>query len=138
MLVGEANVADEGYPLTSDLSDLPDLPDLPDDDESESLPSGSAPAGTGTELARLTAWVRGRVQGVGFRWWVRSHALSLGLSGWAENLTDGRVKVVAEGPQDACGQLLDFLAGSETPGQVTAVTHRWDEPAGDLQGFAER
>ncbi len=47
--------------------------------------------------ARLTAWVTGRVQGVGFRWWVRSNALELGLAGFAENLADGRVKVVAEG-----------------------------------------
>jgi acylphosphatase len=44
--------------------------------------------------ARLTAWVEGRVQGVGFRWWVRSRALELGLTGFAENLADGRVKVV--------------------------------------------
>ncbi len=38
------------------------------------------------EQARLTAWVEGRVQGVGFRWWARARALELGLSGWAENL----------------------------------------------------
>ena len=80
----------------------------------------------------------GRVQGVGFRWWVRSQALELGLVGFAENLTDGRVKVVAEGPRGACGELLDRLAGPGTPGQVTALTHRWDEPRGGLTGFAER
>jgi acylphosphatase len=87
---------------------------------------------------RLTAWVRGRVQGVGFRWWVRSHALALGLRGWAENLADGRVKVVAEGPRGACAQLLELLDGEDVPGHVAQVTHRWDEPAGDLVGFAER
>jgi acylphosphatase len=120
-------VADEGQPLTSEPSDL-----------SGDVAPGAAPAAAGAELARLTAWVRGRVQGVGFRWWVRSRALSLGLQGWAENLIDGRVKVVAEGPQDACAQLLDFLSGPDTPGQVTAVTHRWDKPGGDLEGFTER
>jgi acylphosphatase len=87
---------------------------------------------------RLTAWVRGRVQGVGFRWWVRSHALALGLRGWAENLADGRVKVVAEGSRESCTQLLAVLDGDDTPGHVAQVTHRWDEPAGDLVGFAER
>ena len=87
---------------------------------------------------RLTAWVRGRVQGVGFRWWVRSHALALGLRGWAENLADGRVKVVAEGSRDACAQLLEVLDGEDVPGRVAQVTHRWDAPAGGLVGFAER
>jgi acylphosphatase len=87
---------------------------------------------------RLTAWVRGRVQGVGFRWWVRSRALALGLRGWAENLPDGRVKVVAEGSRDACMQLLEMLDGEDVPGRVAQVTHRWDAPAGDLVGFAER
>ena len=76
--------------------------------------------------ARLTAWAQGRVQGVGFRWWVRARALELGLSGWAENMDDGRVKVVAEGSADACEQLLLLLEGRETPGRVVRLTHRWD------------
>ncbi len=61
--------------------------------------------------ARLTAWVEGRVQGVGFRWWARSRALELGLTGFAENLADGRVKVVAEGRREGCEDLLALLAG---------------------------
>jgi len=48
---------------------------------------------------RMTAHVRGHVQGVGFRWWTRSRALELGLAGYAKNLADGRVEVVAEGPK---------------------------------------
>src|SRR4051794_16836321 len=64
------------------------------------------------DVARVTAWVRGRVQGVGMRWWIRSRALELGLSGWARNLDDGRVEVVAEGPRVACSALLDALRGS--------------------------
>jgi acylphosphatase len=87
---------------------------------------------------RLTAWVEGRVQGVGFRWWVKSIALELGLRGFAENLTDGRVKVVAEGPEYGCRDLLGRLEGGSTPGLVRRVTHRWGAAAGDLAGFAER
>jgi len=88
--------------------------------------------------ARLTAWVEGRVQGVGFRWWARARALELGLVGWAENLEDGRVRVIAEGAATACAELLALFEGGETPGRVVRVTHRWDEPQGGLSGFAER
>ena len=88
---------------------------------------------------RLTAWVEGRVQGVGFRWWVRSRALELGLTGFAENLADGRVKVVAEGPEDRCKALLVQLAdGTTRPGRVTRVGHRWTEAAGGMSGFTEK
>lgn len=91
-----------------------------------------------SRTARLTAWVQGRVQGVGFRWWVRARALELRLSGWAENLTDGRVRIVAEGPAAACEKLLAKLESGETPGRVVQVTHRWDEAHGDISGFSER
>jgi acylphosphatase len=92
----------------------------------------------GQRPARLTAWVAGRVQGVGFRWWVRSRALELGLAGIAENLEDGRVRVIAEGSGERCGALLALLRGPGTPGRVSRVTHRWDAPTGRLSGFIER
>ena len=49
----------------------------------------------GTE--RVTVYVRGDVQGVGFRFWTRARARELGLVGHARNLPDGRVEVVAQG-----------------------------------------
>jgi acylphosphatase len=88
--------------------------------------------------ARLTAWVRGRVQGVGFRWWVRSVALELSLLGVAENLVDGRVKIIAEGNEDSCTALLQRLQAPGTPGNVVQVTYRWDQARGGLDGFTER
>ncbi|MGM1063773.1 acylphosphatase [Saccharothrix sp. Mg75] len=87
---------------------------------------------------RLTAWVRGHVQGVGFRWWTRSRALELGLVGSASNLRDGRVEVNAEGPEPACRRLVDALRSGATPGRVESVVERWSEPRGGLTGFAER
>jgi acylphosphatase len=93
---------------------------------------------TGQPPVRLTAWVEGRVQGVGFRWWTRSRALELGLTGMAENLDDGRVKVVAEGPRDRCEDLLALLAGGDTPGRVRRVASRWSPALGGLSGFVER
>ena len=91
----------------------------------------------GPERERLTAWVRGHVQGVGMRWWIRSRALELGLAGWARNLDDGRVEVVAEGPRQALESLLGALSGPGTPGRVNGVTHRWGQ-AGEMSGFVER
>ncbi|MFG1923646.1 acylphosphatase [Cryptosporangium sp. NPDC048952] len=87
---------------------------------------------------RLTAWVRGRVQGVGFRWWTRSRALELGLVGWARNSSDGRVEVVAEGPEEHCDALLNLLRGEGTPGHVDHVTERFSRAKGGLSGFRER
>lgn len=86
---------------------------------------------------RLTATVKGRVQGVGFRWWARARALELGLAGSATNLADGRVEVVAEGSREACDALLAALRAGGTPGRVDFVGERWG-PARGESGFVER
>lgn len=88
--------------------------------------------------ARLTAWVHGHVQGVGFRWWTRSRALELGLTGYAANQTDGRVLVVAQGPREACEQLLGLLRGGDTPGTVDTVVADFGEAGEPMQSFRER
>ena len=90
------------------------------------------------DSCRLTAWVHGHVQGVGFRWWTRSRALELGLVGTATNTADGRVLVVAEGERAGCAQLLVVLRGGDTPGRVDLVVERWDDRRGGLTGFTER
>jgi acylphosphatase len=86
---------------------------------------------------RLTAWLHGRVQGVGMRWWIRSRALEAGLVGWARNLDDGRVEVVAEGPETACRALLDALR-RDSPGRVDTVVERWSQARGTDHTFDER
>jgi acylphosphatase len=89
-------------------------------------------------LARLTAVVSGRVQGVGFRYWVRQEADSLGLTGGATNLPDGRVEVVAEGRREVCETLLAALRSTGTPGYVADVNVSWSEPTGEAQRFLVR
>jgi acylphosphatase len=92
---------------------------------------------------RGTVFVRGRVQGVGFRWWTRGRALELGLTGHARNAADGRVEVVAQGSPEAVGRLLALL-GPEAltprrPGQVTSVSEPlWSDPLDGASGFFER
>ncbi|OBK23310.1 acylphosphatase [Mycobacterium asiaticum] len=91
---------------------------------------------------RLTASVHGKVQGVGFRWWTRSRALELGLTGYAANRADGSVQVVAQGPRAAAEELLQLLEGGDTwparPGHVDKVSADWSEPTEQYQGFVER
>jgi len=88
--------------------------------------------------ARMTALVNGRVQGVGFRYWVRQEAESLGLTGSATNLMDGRVEVVAEGLRDACESLLAVLQSPGTPGYVSDVTVSWSDIDDEATGFRVR
>ncbi len=87
---------------------------------------------------RLTAWVHGRVQGVGFRWWTRCRALEQGLTGYAANQADGRVLVVADGPREGGERLLELLRGDSTPGRVDKVVANWSEPTERFNGFVER
>ena len=88
-----------------------------------------------SEQARLSVWVQGRVQGVGYRYWARSRACDLGLRGSAMNLPDGRVAIVAQGPRPACQALLDALDSDAAPGFVGDLVHSWGEPADEPAGF---
>lgn len=91
-----------------------------------------------SEPVRLTAWVHGFVQGVGFRWWTRARALELGLVGYASNQRDGRVLVVAEGDRESLERLLELLRSGTTPGTVDLVVDSWNAARGDLSEFVER
>ncbi|MBA2390980.1 MAG: acylphosphatase [Geodermatophilaceae bacterium] len=93
---------------------------------------------TADEPVRLSVWVHGRVQGVGFRWWTRARALELGLTGSASNRADGRVEIVAQGPRGDCERLLAALRCPDAPGRVTGVVARWGAPQPDVDGFVER
>ena len=90
------------------------------------------------DAVRLTAWVAGAVQGVGFRWWTRCRALELELVGSAANLRDGRVEVVAEGSKDHCELLLSALRSGASPGRVDHVVEHWSAPSGTFTSFDER
>ena len=79
---------------------------------------------------RLTALVSGTVQGVGYRRYVQRHARDLNLSGTAENLLDGRVEVVAEGPQPDLDRLLHWLRRGPPHARVADVQTQYSEATG--------
>ncbi len=71
---------------------------------------------------RLSATVTGRVQGVGFRWWVRAAADRLGLTGWVMNGADERsVELVAEGPVASLDQLERLLRQGPSGANIDRV-----------------
>src|SRR6202142_3857853 len=65
--------------------------------------------------------VRGRVQGVGFRWFVEREAHILGIAGWVRNNADGSVEVFAQGTRDQLSGLKSRLREGPRAARVDAV-----------------
>lgn len=84
---------------------------------------------------RLHVLVRGRVQGVGFRWYVREIARDLGLAGWVRNRPDGAVEVAADGDAPTIGRLRDMLRAGPSGASVTAVDDVTDGPSEGAQAM---
>lgn len=85
-------------------------------------------------LQRLHAIAEGRVQGVGYRWFVQRWAERLGIKGWVRNLPDGTVELEAEGESQA----LDALVQELKKGPMGAVVRNVRETRAALQTDAER
>ncbi len=88
--------------------------------------------------ARLHAVVEGRVQGVGYRYFVEDEAMSLDLKGWVRNLWDGRVEVVAEGQRQALEKLLVALWRGPRASSVTDIQVEWSPSTGEFTHFTIR
>jgi len=92
-------------------------------------------------MERATFFVRGRVQGVGFRWWTRARALELGLVGFARNMDDGRVEICAQGQPESIQRLRELIdedpSTTRRPGHVQACVVQAGELRPGLSGFQE-
>lgn len=69
----------------------------------------------------LCVTIRGRVQGVGYRYFVVDRARELELAGWAKNLPDGSVEVEAQGPREDLERLADELGQGPSVAHVTGL-----------------
>ncbi len=79
--------------------------------------------------------VKGRVQGVGFRWFVQREAAALELKGWVRNTEEGHVEVVAAGQPEALNELKTELRRGPRGSRVDAVLeHELDPKEGDDLG----
>jgi acylphosphatase len=88
--------------------------------------------------ARIDATVVGRVQGVGFRWFVLDVARRLELRGWVANEADGSVRCVAEGSRQALERFVEELGRGPFNARVDRVVPRWGPPSGSLGAFEIR
>lgn len=91
-----------------------------------------------SSVMRLKAVIKGEVQGVGFRWAVQSQAGRLGLTGYAENLPDGSVRVEAEGAPDRLDQLEAFLHQGPRWAEVESLDSQRGPATGEFHRFEAR
>lgn len=87
------------------------------------------------ELSRIHARVRGRVQGVSFRFFVQETAHRLGISGWVRNRWDGSVEIVAEADKASLDELLTHVRRGPRAANVTDVESEWLPATGEFDHF---
>jgi acylphosphatase len=96
------------------------------------------PAHPDDDLVRVRIAVYGRVQGVWFRGSAQSTAQRLGVVGWARNLPDGSVEILAQGPRDAVDKLVAWCQHGPSAARVDRVSTRPEIVQDDLHEFRIR
>jgi acylphosphatase len=82
--------------------------------------------------------IRGRVQGVGFRFYAEDVAQELGLAGWVRNVPDGTVEAYAEGPRAALDTFIEQLRQGPPLARVESIIPAWQTPLGTPPPFSIR
>lgn len=88
------------------------------------------------DQSAISARIRGRVQGVGFRYHTRTQASKLGVNGWVRNEPDGSVSVVAEGPKESVQKLSTWLKKGPPGSRVDDVQVEQREAQGLFTRFS--
>jgi acylphosphatase len=86
-------------------------------------------------IIRLHVLIDGRVQGVGFRYFVLEKANLLKIGGWVRNTSDGQVEVTAEGNKDSLDKLFNYLKRGPNMAYVTDIQQTWLPATGEFVGF---
>ncbi|MFC1517645.1 acylphosphatase [Candidatus Margulisiibacteriota bacterium] len=86
-------------------------------------------------MKQVHLFISGVVQGVCFRYFAQEKAELLGLTGFARNLIDGRVEVVAEGPEKQLRILVDLMKKGPDLARVSDVAESWSEASNKREGF---
>ncbi len=105
-------------------------------DQSPDANSPTSPRGEPeSRVAFFRAQIKGRVQGVGFRFWTVDVAESLGVNGWVRNCWDGSVEVEAEGAREVLEEFLKRLREGPSLAHVRDVEAEWGERAARYREF---
>ena len=96
------------------------------------------PAHPDDALVRVRIAVHGRVQGVWFRGATQSTAQRLGVAGWARNLADGSVEILAQGPRGAVERLIAWCHHGPSSARVDRVATQHEIVQDDLHDFRIR
>ena len=87
---------------------------------------------------RLHAIIEGRVQGVGYRYFVEENAIVLGLNGWVRNCWNGCVETIAESDRQSLEKFLAALRRGPRASSVTGVNVHWLDATGEFTRFSIR
>lgn len=90
------------------------------------------------QKARVHLHIKGRVQGVGFRFSTVDEARRVRVTGWVRNTYEGDVELVAEGPRDRLQQLVTWCHAGPLGALVTDVEERWLPYASEFDAFRIR
>ena len=91
-----------------------------------------------TALSRVHIWVRGRVQGVGFRAFVQQSANQLGLTGWVRNVGWDQVETIAEGDKTVLEKFIEAVRTGPRASHVEDARVEWETASGEFDSFQVR
>lgn len=83
-------------------------------------------------------FVKGRVQGVLFRYVTKDEANLRGVNGWVRNIEDGRVEAVFEGAKEKVDEMIEYCHYGPPAAKVSSVKVTWEEYTGIFKGFSIR
>ncbi len=88
-----------------------------------------------TDMVRAYIWVKGHVQGVGFRAHVEYHARQIGITGWVRNVGYDSVEAIAEGEREKVERFIETMKQGPSMSRVDESKAEWENPTGEFQDF---
>ena len=88
-----------------------------------------------SEMQRVHVWVKGRVQGVGFRAFVQQNGVQIGLTGWVRNVGYNTVEAVAEGTEEQIKLFLEMIKRGPSISRVDESREEWEQMTGEFDVF---